>query len=113
MAINAAKIEEVVNSQAFAESLKGAQSIEDIQAAFAANGADLTVDEVVRVASDIMAENGAEELSADDLDTVSGGCNSDLEHALFKLATAFPNWVIGKIGGGAIKPITCNCGRKW
>ena len=113
MAINAAKIEEVVNSQAFAQSLKGAQSIEDIQAAFAANGADLTVDEVVRVASDIMAENGADELGADDLDAVSGGCSNGFEHALFKLVTAFPNWIIDKLGGGAIKPITCDCGRKW
>ena len=105
MAINTAKIEEVIKTEAFAESIKDAQSIEDVQAAFAAKGVELTADEVVAAVTELSGEN-ADELGADDLDAVSGGCRNAGEH----LGNRIVEILFGLVG---IKTKPCNCGRKW
>lgn len=63
--------------------------------------------------TDITVKAIETELSEADLDIVAGGCSNDFEHAFLKAVYAFPNFIINRLGGGAIKPLTCGCGRKW
>lgn len=67
------KLEALKTNEAFALEMNAAVTAEDVQAIFAKYDIDFTLEEARRMLDEVKASN-AEELSADDLDNVTGGC---------------------------------------
>lgn len=67
------KLEALQTNEAFAQEMNAAATAEDIQAIFTKYDIDFTLEEAQQMLDEVKAGN-AEELSADDLDNVTGGC---------------------------------------
>jgi len=66
------KMQELFKDEKFVEALAGAQSPEAVQALFANNGLELTIDEIMTLKAQLKQEAG-EELDDDELALVAGG----------------------------------------
>jgi predicted ribosomally synthesized peptide with nif11-like leader len=62
-----------VNNEVITKALTEAQSVDEMVAAFADQGIDITAEELKQVMKDVLAEESGEELSEGDLEGVSGG----------------------------------------
>ena len=62
-----------VNNEAITKALTEAQSVDEMVAAFADQGIEITAEELEQVAKDVLVEESGEELSEGDLEGVSGG----------------------------------------
>ena len=62
-----------VNNEVITKALTEAQSVDEMVAAFADQGIDITAEELKQVMKDVLAEESSEELSEGDLEGVSGG----------------------------------------
>lgn len=62
-----------VNNEVITKALTEAQNIDEVIAAFADQGIEITAEELILAAKTAIAEETGEELSADDLEGVSGG----------------------------------------
>ena len=67
------QVETAMQDQAFVNELCRAETAEAAQAVFASRDIDFTLDEVKEIGSALNAMNATDELSADHLDSVSGG----------------------------------------
>ena len=62
-----------VNNEVITKALTEAQSVDEMIAAFADQGIEITAEELEQVMKDVLAEETGEELSEGDLEGVSGG----------------------------------------
>ena len=62
-----------VNNEVITKALTEAQSVDEMIAAFADHGIEITAEELEQVMKDVLAEESGEELSEGDLEGVSGG----------------------------------------
>ena len=62
-----------VNNEVITKALTEAQSVDEMIAAFADQGIEITAEELEQVMKDVLAEESGEELSEGDLEGVSGG----------------------------------------
>ena len=62
-----------VNNEVITKALTEAQSVDEMIAAFADQGIEITTEELEKVMKDVLAEESGEELSEGDLEGVSGG----------------------------------------
>ena len=62
-----------VNNEVITKALTEAQNVDEMVAAFADQGIDITAEELKQVMKDVLAEESGEELSEGDLEGVSGG----------------------------------------
>ena len=62
-----------VNNEVITKALTEAQSVDEMIAAFADQGIEITTEELEQVMKDVLAEESGEELSEGDLKGVSGG----------------------------------------
>lgn len=69
--MNELKIKEIFSDQAFVESLMEMENAEDVQAAIADKGIELTLNDIEALRAQL--SNTSEELSEDDLENVAGG----------------------------------------
>jgi hypothetical protein len=68
------KINELINSEEFADEIENLETIEELQAAFKNHGVEMTADEIIDLGTKI-AVSGDGEISEDDLKNVAGGVN--------------------------------------
>ena len=69
--MNELKIKEIFSDQTFVESLMEMENAEDVQAAIADKGIELTLNDIEALRTQL--SNTSEELSEDDLENVAGG----------------------------------------
>ena len=62
-----------VNNEVITKALTEAQSVDEMIAAFADQGIEITAEDLEQVMKDVLAEETGEELSEGDLEGVSGG----------------------------------------
>ena len=62
-----------VNNEVITKALTEAKNVDEMIAAFADQGIDITAEELEQVAKDVLVEESGEELSEGDLEGVSGG----------------------------------------
>ena len=62
-----------VNNEVITKALTEAQSVDEMVAAFADQGIEITAQELEQLMKDVLAEESGEELSEGDLEGVSGG----------------------------------------
>lgn len=73
--MNTIKIEELAKNEAFLTAVAACENNEEIQKVFAAEGVELTAEEVASFVKSVES-NITGELDADDLDAVSGGADA-------------------------------------
>lgn len=71
---NSVKFQELINDEAFVKKAFCVDSVEEVQAAFAAQGVEITPEEIYAIGDAVSAAvSGDGELSEDALDSVAGG----------------------------------------
>ena len=85
-----------VNNEVITKALAEAKSVEEMLAAFADQGIELTAEELEQAAREALAEDSGEELSESDLENVAGGSNYD--------------WAVKK-AGEIIKQVATDVGK--
>lgn len=66
-----------VNNEVITKALAEAKSVDEMLAAFADQGIELTAEELEQAAREALCENSGEELTESDLEGVAGGSNYD------------------------------------
>lgn len=100
-------VQELVASEEFGKEVEELETAEELQAAFARHGVELTPDEVTELCVGIASLNG--ELREDALDTVAGGVPGIITGALIIGGVWALSYGVGYVVGKVIKKKTGAC----
>ncbi len=78
MSKNVETLKSLMADRAFVEKIAHLEEPEDVQAAFAENGVDITLEEINAIAT-MVTSSGNEELSENDMEAVTGGSLETIE----------------------------------
>lgn len=88
------KINEILAKEGFVEKMLACEEPEQVQALFAAEGIELTIEEVKAIGRGLeLASTEGDELSEDALDAVAGGVSSDTVNAIIDGISSAAKWV--------------------
>ena len=71
------KVQLVMNDSEFVKKISAMENPEDVQAAFAEEGIDFTIDEIGQIA-ELAAQNNGDELTEGQMNSVSGGVLAEI-----------------------------------
>lgn len=97
---NIEKIKELLASEEFGNEVKDYETEEELQAAFARHGVELSVEDVRAICAQVYVANGGE-LSDEELDDVAGGFA--LTGALLLAGAVVLSYGVGYVAGKIVK----------